>query len=115
MSESTQSVPIGKPATDEYDAYYETYVGKVNGATPILHLLRLQQAAALEMFASLDDRRALFRYADGKPRTSLMLHLPSGERSAPEDGVQDRSRCHARAVRRLLGPAARTTGTGKWL
>jgi hypothetical protein len=66
MSEISPWAPIPRPATDEYEPYYGTYVDKVDCDGPVLDLLETQQAEVQTLLASVDDERGDFRYAEGK-------------------------------------------------
>lgn len=69
-----------RPAADEYDPFYETYVSKVEG-DGALDLLESQVSATREMFTGMSDSAAKHRYADGKWSIKEVLgHLIDGER-----------------------------------
>ena len=71
---------IARPATDEYDAYYEGYVARVPQA-PLLRTLESQRQRVGELYGNLDEERAGYRYAAGKWTIKEVLgHLLDSER-----------------------------------
>ncbi len=71
---------IGKPASDEYAPYYETYVSKVAGDDPVA-ALRLLRNSTNEVFSRLDAKKAAHRYAPGKWTVQEVIgHITDAER-----------------------------------
>lgn len=71
---------IDRPEATEYDAFYETYVSKVPEGD-VLELLATQRDDLAELLASIDDERALHRYAEGKWSIKQVAgHLADAER-----------------------------------
>jgi len=76
MSEDSGS----RPSPNEYDTFYETYVGRI-GAGPIVPFLMKQGLTVREFMSSLADGNGDFRYADGKWSVKEVLgHLSDTER-----------------------------------
>ena len=68
-----------RPARDEYDAFYETYVSKVPEGN-VLDLLHQQTTRALALFESISPELENFRYAEGKWSTKEVIgHLVDTE------------------------------------
>lgn len=64
-----------RPATDEYNTFYSTYVDKV-GDGDILDILRDQLAAILDQLTGIPLERHDYRYAEGKWSVKEMVgHL----------------------------------------
>lgn len=71
---------IEPPSTDEYDAYYQGYVDKVEGRQLSL-ILRQQRAQVLDLLEGLSEARAVYRYAPEKWSIKEVLgHLIDTER-----------------------------------
>ncbi len=69
-----------RPNANEYNPYYETYVGKV-GEGPILSLLSQQGVAIAAFFQNLPADRWDYSYADGKwTIKEMLLHIIDTER-----------------------------------
>ena len=71
---------IARPETSEYDAFYQTYVAALPDGC-ILDRLQAQGTECQQLLATIDDQRALYRYADGKWSIKEVLgHLCDAER-----------------------------------
>lgn len=71
---------IEKPATDEYNEYYQGYVSQVTEAD-LLGVLAAQRDEVRAVFGSLDESKGTFSYAEGKWTVKEMLsHIVDGER-----------------------------------
>ena len=71
---------IAPPETDEYDAYYQGYVERVESRQLSL-ILRQQRAKVLELLDGLSEERAHYRYAPEKWSVKEVLgHLIDTER-----------------------------------
>ena len=71
---------LARPASDEYAAYYGTYIGKVPD-TDVLTLMQAQGEKTLTLLAPLSESRAAYRYAPGKRSVKQVLgHVIDGER-----------------------------------
>jgi uncharacterized damage-inducible protein DinB len=71
---------IPRPASDEAAPFYHGYIGKVRGEN-IAEQLASQLREVERLFASIDDRAALARYAAGKWSIKEVLgHLSDVER-----------------------------------
>jgi uncharacterized damage-inducible protein DinB len=71
---------IPRPASDEAAPFYHGYIGKVRGEN-IAEQLASQLREVERLFASIDDRAALARYAAGKWSIKEVLgHLSDAER-----------------------------------
>lgn len=69
-----------RPSANEYNPYYETYVGKV-GEGPILSTLSQQGADIAVFFRNLPADRWDYSYADGKwTIKEVLLHIIDTER-----------------------------------
>lgn len=75
----TRTAP-DRPAADEYNAYYETYVGDVSGGN-ILDSLESQKSDIEGLFGHMDDTAAMARYQPGKWSVKEVLgHMTDTER-----------------------------------
>ena len=74
------AVAIPRPAANEYNPYYNTYISKVPG-DDALHALESQIGPTLALLATVDETRAHHRYAEGKWSVKEVVgHLTDGER-----------------------------------
>jgi hypothetical protein len=74
------AVAISRPATGEFNPYYGKYIDKVPG-DDALPALESQIGQTLALLGSLDDTRALHRYADGKWSVKEVVgHITDAER-----------------------------------
>ncbi|MDH3744979.1 MAG: DinB family protein [Acidobacteriota bacterium] len=88
---------IERPEASEYDVFYETYVSKVPQGD-ILELLASQRDELARLLSSIDDERALYRYAEGKWSIKQVAgHLADAERI-----LACRALCFARQERAAL-------------
>ncbi len=70
----------GRPAADEYDAWFSGYVARVPGDDPLL-ALRSGGARTAALLAGIDEARGASRYAPGKWSVKQVLqHVVDGER-----------------------------------
>ncbi len=69
-----------RPNANEYNPYYETYVGKV-GDGNILSILERQETEMVSFYESIPTDRWEYRYAEGKwtPK-EVLLHIIDAER-----------------------------------
>ena len=69
-----------RPNANEYNPYYETYVGKV-GEGNILSILEQQEVEMVNFYESIPADRWEYRYAEGKwtPK-EVLLHIIDAER-----------------------------------
>ena len=68
------------PGPSEYDAFYSGYISGVQDPE-VLSVLRLQQAALLDLLGDLSDEQACYRYAPGKwSLKEVVGHLVDCER-----------------------------------
>ena len=71
---------LSRPGPDEYDPYYERYIGRVPSGA-VLERLAWQQEEVAAAFGSLDEPTAQHRYAPGKWSVKEVLgHLTDAER-----------------------------------
>lgn len=69
-----------RPKQDEYNPYYETYIGIVPEGE-VGDMLRAAEAKTLELFAGLTEEQADYRYAPGKWSLKEVLgHINDNER-----------------------------------
>lgn len=69
-----------RPNANEYNPYYETYVGKV-GEGNILSVLEQQEAEMVSFYESIPADRWEYRYAEGKwTQKEVLLHIIDAER-----------------------------------
>lgn len=69
-----------RPLQTDYPAYYEAYIGKIEGDS-ILDILQRQKEAARELLTNLPVEKENYRYADGKWSVKELLgHVIDGER-----------------------------------
>jgi hypothetical protein len=69
-----------RPASDEYAAYYESYISKVRDGD-ILDILREQGEALRGLFARVPAERGAYAYGPGKWTLSeMLLHVVDTER-----------------------------------
>ena len=69
-----------RPNANEFNPYYQTYVGKV-GEGNILSILEQQEAEMASFYESIPEDRWEYRYAEGKwtPK-EVLLHIIDAER-----------------------------------
>jgi hypothetical protein len=68
-----------RPSTEDYDAFYETYVSKVPDGD-VVGFLRAQMGAALELYRGIPEEKGDFRYAPEKWSTKeLIAHVTDAE------------------------------------
>ena len=73
-------MPIPRPGTDEYPAYYGTYIGAVTG-DDVLPALIAQHDSTARFLAAIPESRAGYRYAEGKwSIREVVGHLSDSER-----------------------------------
>ncbi len=71
---------MARPQPNDYAAYYETYVGKVNGEN-VQEIISIYSNAMLDFYSSLPKEKADHRYAEGKwSIKELLLHIIDAER-----------------------------------
>ncbi len=71
---------MARPQPNDYAAYYETYVGKVNGEN-VQEIISTYSNAMLDFYFSLPEEKADHRYAEGKwSIKELLLHIIDAER-----------------------------------
>ena len=74
------TLTIPRPAADEAATFYQGYIAKVAGEN-IGEQLRQQLEDLEQLFKSMNDQTALFRYAPGKwSSTEIVGHLTDAER-----------------------------------
>jgi enterochelin esterase-like enzyme len=73
--------PLARPAADQYNAYYDTYISLVPEGTDPLAQLQHQPEQLRELVGHLTDEQAQFAYAPGKWSIKEMLvHILDTER-----------------------------------
>jgi uncharacterized damage-inducible protein DinB len=71
---------MSRPQSNDYAAYYSTYISKVEGDT-IKDVIRKYSEPLLQFYTSLPEDKAEYRYADGKWTVKeLLLHIIDAER-----------------------------------
>jgi uncharacterized damage-inducible protein DinB len=71
---------IAKPNPDEYGAFYETYISKVDTNDPVSELKKSRQEL-LSLISSLKKKQLKYRYAEGKwSIKEILVHLMDSER-----------------------------------
>lgn len=71
---------IARPAADEYDPYYDTYISKVP-AGDVLQLLHTQLHENARFLEKLTDEQGAYRYAPGKwSLRQVVGHVTDAER-----------------------------------
>ncbi|WP_138753861.1 DinB family protein [Paenibacillus sinopodophylli] len=69
-----------RPSTEEYNAYYETYIGLV-GEENVIDLLAAQLASTTELLSDIPEKQADYRYAEGKWTLKQVIgHISDTER-----------------------------------
>jgi len=69
-----------RPKPNDYAAYYENYVGKVDGEN-VHDIISNYSNALLDFYSSLPEEKADYRYAEGKWSVKeLLLHIIDAER-----------------------------------
>ncbi|NOT34337.1 MAG: DinB family protein [Candidatus Eisenbacteria bacterium] len=77
---NASTLPIPRPAANEYAPYYGRYIDRVTG-DDALASLESQIVETLALLAGLDDARSLHRYAPGKWSVKEVVgHLTDAER-----------------------------------
>jgi uncharacterized damage-inducible protein DinB len=72
---------IAKPQPEEYNPYYDTYIGKVPDGD-VLELLDKLKDSSYQLFSNLNDEQANYAYADGKWTLKQALgHMIDTERT----------------------------------
>lgn len=73
-------IALPRPAPSEHAEYYRRYIDAVPDGDVLAHL-RAQTADTLALLTPLDERRAAFRYGEGKWSIKQVLgHIVDGER-----------------------------------
>jgi hypothetical protein len=73
--------PSGRPAADEFGAYYAGYIDLVPAGEEIVAVLARQREATLSRFGSVTEGRGAHRYAPGKWSVKeVVVHLSDAER-----------------------------------
>jgi uncharacterized damage-inducible protein DinB len=71
---------MSRPQSNDYAAYYSTYISKVEGDT-IKEVIKKYSEPLLQFYTSLPEDKAEYRYADGKWTVKeLLLHIIDAER-----------------------------------
>jgi uncharacterized damage-inducible protein DinB len=71
---------MSRPQSNDYAAYYSTYISKVEGDT-IKEVIKKYSEPLLQFYTSLPEDKADYRYADGKWTVKeLLLHIIDAER-----------------------------------
>jgi uncharacterized damage-inducible protein DinB len=71
---------MSRPQSNDYAAYYSTYISKVEGDT-IKEVIKNYSEPLLQFYTSLPEDKADYRYADGKWTVKeLLLHIIDAER-----------------------------------
>jgi hypothetical protein len=75
------AAPSGRPADDEYGAFYAGYVNRIPAGEDIVALLARQREDTLGRFGSVPEGRGAHRYAPGKWSVKeVVVHLSDAER-----------------------------------
>ncbi|MDB5062172.1 MAG: hypothetical protein JWP67_2015 [Mucilaginibacter sp.] len=72
---------INRPKTNEYSAYAEAYVSKVQQGADVMELLEELQTSTYNLFSNMTEQKAAHSYAEGKWTIKQVLgHMIDTER-----------------------------------
>jgi hypothetical protein len=72
---------VQRPASDEFDPYYDGYISQIKDGEDLLAMMERQPEELRSMFAQFPEERGAYAYADGKwTIKELLSHINDGER-----------------------------------